>query len=235
MSRFRMYPRAGQEAALLRHCADARYVWNLGQEQRAAYRPGRGPVPGFGEQCRQVTEARAAEPWLAEGSQNVQQQALRDLDQAWQNFFGGTHRRPGWRKAGQHEGFRITGRRGRQWDVRRLNRRWGHVQIPKVGWVRFRWSRPVLAEAKSFRIKKDHSGRWHVAFAVWPAPTVAGPGTGEVVGIDLGVTVSAALSNGEFLRCPRQPATERAQYVRLQRRLRRARRGSNRRSRSEEH
>ena len=92
MSRYRLYPSAEQEAALLRHCSDARYVWNLGQEQRAAYRPGRGPAPGFAEQARQLTEARRAEPWLAAGSVNVQQQALRDLGQAWRNFFARTHR-----------------------------------------------------------------------------------------------------------------------------------------------
>ena len=73
------------------------------------YRPGRGHTPGFAEQCRQLTEARAAEPWLAAGSADVQQQALRDLDQAWRNFFAGTHGRPAWRKGGRNEGFRIVG------------------------------------------------------------------------------------------------------------------------------
>ncbi len=38
----------------------------------------------------------------------VQQQALRDFDQAMRNFYGGTHRRPSWRKAGRDEGFRIV-------------------------------------------------------------------------------------------------------------------------------
>ena len=84
------------------------------------YRPGRGRTPGYLEQCRQLTEARRAEPWLAAGSQTVQQQALRDLDQAWRNFFAGTHRRPRWRKAGQDEGFRIVGpQAGRAGQVNR--------------------------------------------------------------------------------------------------------------------
>ncbi len=63
--------------------------------------------------------------------------------QAMANFFAGTHRRPTWRKAGVHEGFRVVGVRGRAWEVRRLSRRMGVVRVPKVGWVRFRWSRPV--------------------------------------------------------------------------------------------
>jgi len=215
-----MYPTGTQEQTLLRHCADARYVWNLGQEQRAAYRPGRGPTPGFAGQCRQLTEARVAFGWLAAGSQNVQQQALRDLDQAWRNFFAGTHRRPRWRKRDRNEGFRIT-------DftfglhVQKLNRRWSQVKIPKVGWVRFRRSRDV-PESKSYRITRDRAGRWHVAFAAVPSP-VDGPGTGEIVGIDRGVAVSLALSTGQMYRAP--VPSSRAE--RLARRLSRAKRGSN--------
>lgn len=223
MSRFRLYPSAEQDAALLRHCSDARFVWNLGQEQRSAYRVGRGQTPGFAEQCQQLTEARRAEPWLAAGSVNVQQQALRDLDQAWRNFFAGTHRRPGFRKQGVHEGFRITEFKFAR-HVRRLNRRWGAVQVPKVGYVRFRWTRTVPT-CKSYRVTLDRAGRWHVTFAAWPAPTVPGPGTGEVVGIDRGIMVSLALSTGEMFQAP--ASNDGAK--RLARRLSRAKMGSNRR------
>ena len=53
-----------------------------------------------------IVEAMHEHDWLAAGSQTVQQQALRDFTQAMRNFFTGTHRRPTWRKAGVHEGFR---------------------------------------------------------------------------------------------------------------------------------
>jgi len=212
-------PAPGQEIILLRHCADARFVWNLGQEQRAMYRPGRGPTPGYYEQKRQLTEARAAEPWLAEGSVTVQQEALRDLDQAWKNFFNGTHRRPTWRKATDHNGFRIVGPQASR--VEQVNRRWSQVLVPKVGWVRFRRSRPV-PDAKSYRVTRDRAGRWHIAFATIPEP-VPGPHTGEVVGVDRGVTVSAALSTGELLTCPQLRVTEQARLLRLERKSARQR------------
>ncbi|HEY5399884.1 MAG TPA: transposase, partial [Trebonia sp.] len=155
----------------------------------------------------------------------------RDFARATAGFFAGTHGRPSWRKAGRDEGFRVTGQRGKQWDVRRLNRNWGQVRVPKAGWVRFRWSRDVPADARSFRVTRDRAGRWHVAFAVIPDP-VQGPGTGEAVGIDRGVTVSAALSTGEMLTAPGLSAREQARLRRLQRRLARARRGSNRRGKA---
>jgi transposase len=113
-------------------------------------------------------------------------------------------------------------------DVRRLNRNHGEVKVPKVGWVRFRWSRDVPDDVKSYWVTRDRAGRWHVAFAVIPDP-VPGPGTGEVVGIDRGVAVSAALSTGELLTVPGLGGREKARLRRLQRKLARAKRGSNRR------
>jgi transposase len=203
-------------------------VWNLAVEQHQHWRPGRASAPGYAEQSRQLTEARREFGWLAAGSQTVQQQALRDFAQAMANFFAGTHRRPTWRKAGRREGFRIVGRRGDQWEVRRLSRKAGAVRIPKVGWVRFRWSRQVPYEVKSFRVTRDRAGRWHVAFAVIPPP-IGGPGTGEVVGVDRGVVVSAALSTGELLCVHGLREAEAKRLLRLQRRLARAKRRSNRR------
>lgn len=94
MSRYRLYPTPEQEKTLLRHCSDARYVWNLAVEQHAWWKPGRTSAPGYLEQSRQLTAARAENGWLREGSQNVQQQALRDFDRATRNFFAGTHRKP---------------------------------------------------------------------------------------------------------------------------------------------
>jgi putative transposase len=138
--------------------------------------------------------------------------------------------RPSWRKAGRDEGFRVTGRPGRQWDARRLSRKTGEVWVPKAGWIRFRWSRPVPPGAKSYRVTRDRAGRWHVAFAVIPAPVPA-PGNGQAVGIDRGVAVSAALSTGELLHAPALTGREQIRLRRLQRSLARAKRGSNRRGR----
>ncbi|MGH3861753.1 helix-turn-helix domain-containing protein [Actinokineospora sp.] len=65
MSRFRLQPTPAQERVLLEHCGHARFVWNLAVEQHAHWKPGRRAAPGFAEQCRQLTRARSANPWLA--------------------------------------------------------------------------------------------------------------------------------------------------------------------------
>jgi hypothetical protein len=120
----------------------------------------------------------------------VQQQALRDLDQAWRSFSAGTHRQPGWRRRGRHEGFRIVG--GQAGRVEQLNRKWSRVLVPKAGWVRFRRARAVPG-AKSYRS------------AGIPEP-IPGPGTGEAIGIDRGAAVSLARPDGGECARPRHRA-----------------------------
>jgi putative transposase len=228
VARYRLLPTAEQAVVLTQHCRHARYVWNLAVEQQQHWQPGRH-APGYNEQCAQLTAARADHDWLAAGSQTVQQQALRDFAQAMRNFFAGTHRHPTWRKAGVHEGFRQVAVRPHH--VERLNRRFGRVWVPKVGWVRFRLSRPVPAGVKSYRVTRDRAGRWHIAFAHIPGP-VAGPGEGSVVGVDRGVAVSAALSTGELLHSPGLSRGEARRLRVLQQRLAHGQRGSNRRART---
>ena len=161
---------------LAEHCRHARYVWNLAVEQQRHWQLGRR-APGYNEQCAQLTATRADHDWLAAGSQTVQQQALRDFAHAMRNFFGGTHGRPTWRKAGVQDGFRQVAVKPHR--VERLNRRFGRVWVPKIGWVRF---------------------RWHIAFTHVPDP-IAGPGEGSVVGIDRGVAVSAAFTSQRCSAC----------------------------------
>jgi putative transposase len=198
---------------------------------------------------RSIPPTARADPasiaWVASGNAEIQQQALRDFDQALAGFFNGTHRYPTWRRKGDREGFRVigTGRvpahgpdgepvlnaKGRQVMHRRvavekLNRRWAQVKVPGCGWVRFRNTRPGLPDAKSFRVTYRH-GRWHVSFPVVP-DVVPGPGDGAVVGVDRGVAITAALSTGTTLNCPGLSRKEQAQRRKHERRASRAAKGS---------
>lgn len=107
--RFRLYPTDAQGEVMVGHCRDSRKVWNVALEQMNLWRPGRGRVD-MGSWDRQLAEARQTFDWLAAGSSSVQQAALRDLRQAFRNWwtrpdhFG----RPRWRKAGINEGFVVA-------------------------------------------------------------------------------------------------------------------------------
>lgn len=222
--RYRLYPAPAQAPGLDRHCADARFVWNLALEQTNCWQPSRGPTPGPAERQRQLAEARKG-TWLAEGSSSVHQQALRDFDRAMANWWGKTHRRPRWRTKGIDEGFCV-----RDVSVKRLNRRWATVGVPKVGMVRFRLSRALPVTFGMARVTLDAAGRWHVSFSAAQAPLVRTAG-GSAVGIDRGVATTLALSDGTMFRAPSSPKLE-AKVGLLDQQLARRRRGSKRRAKT---
>lgn len=203
-------------------CRSARKVWNVGIEQfefAARYHRGKRKVwPSHVERDRQLTEARAEFDWLAATPRVVQSQALRDLDRAYRNWWGnpahfGT---PTFRKEGNGGGFAITDI-GRRRKVKKINRRWGAVNLPNVGWVKFRLTRPFarLLDAKSARITVDRCGRWHVAFPLEPI-AISRTQTGAVVGIDRGVANTIATSEGTFDHAPTLSEGERAEAMRRQ-------------------
>jgi putative transposase len=226
--RFRLYPTPAQTLILERHCADARYIWNLALEQWNCWQSGSNRrSPTRREQERQLAELRQAFAWVAEGSSVVQQQALGDFHQAFRNFFGGSSRRPSWRRKGLSEGFRVVD--ARHVRPRRLNRSWGHVLVPKAGLVRFRMSRDLPASAKSYRITLK-AGQWHIAFACPPA-ALEGPGDGSILGIDRGVTIPFACSDGTSYVLPKEDLVR---HRRLQRHLARQKKGSGRSKRTKD-
>ena len=222
--RYRLYPSDGQAEMFARHCADARFVWNLALEQANYWRPGRGPAPGSTQRMRQLAEVRQC-TWLGEGSSSVQQQALRDFDQALRNWWAGTHGRPRWRTKGVDEGFCV-----RDVKVLRISRKWAEVLVPKVGWVRFRLTRPLGAHGMA-RVTQDRADRWHISFAA-PQPAVRRCATGATVGVDLGVAHTISISDGHQETIPGLRPSEERRLVRLQRRLARQQKGSNRRART---
>ena len=220
--RYRLYLEPDAETVLIRHCGDARFVWNLALEQANLWRPGRRSTPGSTQRMRQLAEARR-NSWLGEGSSSVQQQALRDFDRALKHWWAKTHRRPRWRKAGINEGFCI-----RDVTVTKINRRWATIAVPKCAPVRFRLSRPLPADYGMARITLDRSGRWHISFAA-SQPVVQRETTGMHIGIDLGVVATITTSAGDQHHSPTPARSEAARLLRLQRKLSRQDKGSNRR------
>lgn len=222
MSRFRLYPDAEQEQRLSLYCAHARYVWNIAVEQ-LGHSTRERRMPNWSEQSRQLTEARHEHDWLREVPTVVGQQALRDFRQACTNWWNGTHGRPTWRKRGRNAGFRVTDGHGIRYE--QLNRRWCRVWIPGIGWVKFRRTRH-LPEARSFRVTNDAAGQWHIAFAAVP-PQIEAPGNREVMGVDRGVTVTLAYSDGTVLSAPKPSSIRSARRA-----LDRRKPGSNRREKA---
>ncbi|MGN6769775.1 MAG: RNA-guided endonuclease InsQ/TnpB family protein [Rhizobiaceae bacterium] len=223
--RYRLYPTGEQETAFRQFAGVCRLIYNLALEQRETW--GRRFPINFAQQCRDLTKLRSEFDWISGVTQSCQQQALRDLDKAFTNFFSGRGRYPRPRKKGASEAFRFQ---GREIGTKRLNAKWSAVRLPKIGWVKYRDTRRMMGDLKNATIALDALG-WHISFACeieHNAPSNICPS----VGIDRGVANTLALSTGEFLSVPSElGALDR--HVRFaQKIIARRRKGSRRRQKA---
>lgn len=197
----------------------------------------------YEQQAADLTDLRAwakEEPdwsWISAGSVEVQQKALRSLQRGWQNFWDGSHDAPTFKKRSSRDG----GFEFKNPKIRRVgsSKKWCEVNVPKIGWVKFRLTRPFaeVAGAKTARVRLQNT-RWTVSFQADAKPKIPGPsvtsGAGQIVttGIDRGTTNTLALPDGRMFQIPALTAAEQTRFVALQRRLAGQRKGSNRRART---
>jgi putative transposase len=104
--RVRLVLNETQDSLAYRTAGSCRFLRNLALEQRSmAYRNSRKSV-SFNAQCLDLTQLKKDLPWLAEVPSQVLQQALKDLGQAFQNFFDGFAEHPTSHKKGARDSFR---------------------------------------------------------------------------------------------------------------------------------
>ncbi|MGW4563732.1 RNA-guided endonuclease InsQ/TnpB family protein [Streptomyces sp. NPDC004561] len=234
---FRLYPNGPQRAALARAFGCARVVFNDALRIRKdAHQAGR-PHPKIGDLSKQViTEAKKTEAraWLGEVSAVVLQQSLRDLDTAYSNFFASLK---GTRKGPKIQEPRFKSKRDNRQSVRfTANARWsvttgGDLRLPKIGDVRVKWSRTLPSTPSTVTVIKDAAGRYFCSFVVETDPETL-PATDNVVGIDLGLTHFAILSDGTKIDSPRFLRRAEKRLKRAQQSLSRKAKGSNNREKA---
>ncbi|MFE2036341.1 RNA-guided endonuclease InsQ/TnpB family protein [Streptomyces scopuliridis] len=148
-----------------------------------------------------IREARKEIDWLGVLPAQASQAVLKAYFQAWKNCWDGRADAPNF-KARFRSVMSVDIPQGRDLNITRVHRRWGMVNVPKIGRVRFRWTKdlPVGKHASAenrvtgARMVKDALG-WHVAFRVQTFEPKPEPHQGPEVGIDVGVTVPLALSD----------------------------------------
>jgi len=192
-----------------------RAVWNIGLDQRRQYRQRRAWI-SYPQQCRELADAKTDPEflWLKESPGHCLQQTLKDLDQAcrvhgpWNVKFRSKDR---WAPS-----FRFP--EGKHMRVQRLSKRWGQVNLPKFGQVRFRWTRDLGGVIRSATLTRDGvHGPWFVSILVEDGiAEVSGDPALPAVGIDRGVAAALALSDGRMLDHDFTSEREQAAITRLQ-------------------
>ncbi len=222
---YRLYPTPEQAATLAQWVGAVRCVYNLALEQRRDwYRPGRRF--NFASQCREVTALRAEFDWLRAVPAHPLQQAVKDLDRAYQNWWSGRAHAPKPRRRGVNDTMRFPD--PATFDFRRLSRRLGEVKLPKLGWVRLRWDRQIAGEVKNITVSR-RAGVWSVAAQYEHEVADPVPSALPAVGIDRGVAAFAALSDGTLIKPANHGKKALLALARAQRSLARKKKGSNNR------
>lgn len=222
----KLAPTPDQRAALARLVGCRRFVYNWALATRRAHHRATGSHLASAALSAALTRLKR-EPdraWLADVASRAVQQALRDRDRAYANWFAKRARPP--RFASKHRGAR-TARIPQRVTVDEAT---GAVRLPKIGAVRLRRSRPLVGVIKSATVRRDACGDRRVSLrleapALVDAPVPPEEAARNAVGIDLGLTTYATLSTGEAVSNPRHLRSRQRALARAQRARARKRRG----------
>lgn len=192
--RYELMPTGEQQRQMRRFAGSCRFVFNKALAlQKERYEQGEKKL-GYAGLCKLLTEWRNGPetPWLADAPVHPLQQTLKDLERAYANFFAKRANVPRFKKKGQHDSFRYP-------DPKQIKLDQGNSRIflPKLGWLRYRNSREVLGTVKNVTVSQS-CGKWFVSIQAEREIQAPVPKATSAVGIDMGVTRFATLSDGTF-------------------------------------
>jgi len=202
--RYELKPNNKQRTMLLKHAGTARFAYNWGLAQRIALfeqNEGKDKFTTAIAQHRQLNTLKESEfPWMYEVSKCAPQEALRNLDQAFTNFW---RRRkngvgfPKFKKKGKHDSFKLTG------SIKVLD---SSVMLPRLGEIRIKESTSKFkGRILSVAVSRE-ADRWFVSLAVECEREMPLRVDSEIVAIDLGIDSFATTydgSNTEHIYAPK--------------------------------
>ena len=190
--RFELMPTNGRRRDMRRFAGSCRFVYNKALAlQKARVEAGEKKL-GYAVLCRLLTEWRNGTEtlWLKEAPTHPLQQALLDLERAYRNFFEKRANFPRFKKKGRHDSFRYPD--PKQIKLDQVNSR---IFLPKLGWLRYRNSRAVLGHVMQVTVS-DSGGKWFISIQTEREVGHLVHPSGSMVGLDVGVTNFATLSDG---------------------------------------
>jgi putative transposase len=193
--KFELLPNGEQERTMRRFAGACRFVYNEALAlQKARYECGEKKL-GYAGLCKLLTAWRnsAETPWLRDAPTHPLQQALKDLERAYKNFFAQRSRFPKFKKRGRHASFRYPD--PKQFKLDKVN---GRLFLPKLGWMRLRLSRAVLGVPCNATVSL-RADKWYVSIQTEREVEPPVPRATGAIGIDVGIARFATFSDGASL------------------------------------
>jgi putative transposase len=225
--KYRLYPTRGQRGRLDSILEQCRRVYNQTLAVRKAAWEERGETLSLYDTNKLLVGWKKEQPELKAAYSQCLQEAQARVDRAFKAFF----RRVGAKETPGYPRFKGRGRyasftfKQNEFGFRLPDSEGGRLHLAGVGAVQIRLHRSIEGEVKTLTVRRDALGNWYAAFSceVEPEPL---PPTGEVVGIDLGLTHFATLSDGEQVPNPRFFRRDETALAKAQRRLSSAEEGT---------
>ena len=220
--KFQLRQKPAAERLLCRFAGSCRWVWNAAiAEQKRRHAAGE-KFAGHAAMCKWLTGWRHAPQtvWLAETPIHPRQHTLKRLEAAYRRFFEKTGGYPRFRGRGQEAGLRFPD--PKQFALDQAN---GRVKLPKLSWLRLRQSQVVKGELRNATVVQE-CGRWFVSIQVEQPQVFGAVGLAPTLGIDLGVALFAATSDGQRIEPLNALKTQQRRLKHAQRAVSRKVRGS---------
>jgi len=190
--KFELQPNGEQQRNMRRFAGSCRFVFNKALAlQQERHEQGEKKL-SYAGLCKALTEWKAQPEtiWLKETHSQPLQQTLKDLERAYVNFFEKRADFPRFKKKGMGDSFRFP-------QGCKLEQGNSRIFLPKLGWLHYRNSRPILGEVCNVTVSQS-GGKWFVSIQTRREVAVTPP-TGGIVGIDMGIVRFATLSDGSYL------------------------------------
>jgi putative transposase len=216
--RYRLYPTAEQEQALALQFGHARFVWNWALALRKSAYKETGKGIGQCELKRRATALKyqAETEWLKEAHSQVLQAKIDDLERAYRNFFAKRAKFPRFKSKRDAQSIRYP---------QRFKFHENFTYLPKLGWVKTKFHRPLEGVPKNITVSKTKTGKYFVSVQC-KVGLADSPVRGGEIGIDLGIKSFLATSEGWKRDNPRHLQKAEKQVRRLQRQVSRRIKGS---------
>ena len=193
--KFELMPNGAQQRDMRRFSGACRFVFNKALALQKANTQAGEKFIGYVAMAKRLTDWRNGPetPWLKDAPCHPLQHALKDLERAYKNFFAKRADFPRFKRKGSGESFRYPD--AKQFKLDGGN---GRIFLPKLGWMRLALSREVLGTLRNATLSLN-AGKWYVSIqtereVVQPVPTAS-----TAIGIDMGITRFATLSDGTFV------------------------------------
>ena len=226
--KYRIYPNKEQEVLINKNIGCTRFVFNHYLSERIDSYKEEQKSLNYSDNANNLKQLKKEYEWLKEVESTSLQQTLRDLDQAYKNFF----RRV--KQGGDKAGFpKFKSKRNNKQSYRcqvvnnNICVNENRIKLPKLGMVKIRNSKQFNGIIKNATISKTNTNKYYVSLCVDVENYIL-PKNDFKVGIDLGIKEFCVMSDGVVINNPKILYHYQDKLTKLQRQLAHKNIGSNR-------